>query len=70
VIRRAVILGVLVAAGAFLAYLAKLVRDEVSPTEPYAASIGLTPDQCVAVQGGLSEAQARAACERRVPKRR
>lgn len=68
--RYAAMVGLIVAATAFLIYLATLVRDEVSPTEPYAASIGLSLDQCVAVQGGASQAQARAACERRVPKRR
>ena len=69
VLNIALLVGLVVAATAFLVYLAGLARDAVSPNEPYASSIGLTRDQCAAVQGGLTPAEARAYCERPVPKR-
>ncbi|MBL7405642.1 hypothetical protein INQ30_25215, partial [Escherichia coli] len=54
---------------AFLLYLAALARAALSPDEPYAASIGLTLDQCVAAQDSLSDEEARLYCRRPVPKR-
>ena len=66
---RAVLLVVVLAAGAFLLYLAGLARDALSPNEPYAASIGLTVDQCIDAQSGLSPGDARTFCRRPVPKR-
>ena len=68
-VSRAVLLVLVLAAGAFLLYLAGLAREAMSSNEPYAASIGLTLDQCVAAQNGLSSADARAYCRRPVPKR-
>ncbi len=68
-LNRAVVAAVVLAAAAFLIYLADLAREALSPNEPYAASIGLTLDQCVAAQDGLSTAEARSYCRRPVPKR-
>lgn len=68
-LNRALMAAVVVAVAAFLLYLASLARAALSPDEPYAASIGLTLDQCVAVQDGLPDAAARAYCRRPVPKR-
>lgn len=66
---RAVVTALLLAAAAFLFYLASLAREALSPNESYAASIGLTREQCAAAQDGLAEAEARAYCARPVPKR-
>jgi hypothetical protein len=66
---RAMLAAVVLAVGAFLLYLASLAREALSPNEPYAASIGLTLDQCVAAQDGLAAEEARAYCRRPVPKR-
>jgi len=68
-LNRALVAALLVAAAAFLFYLASLARAALSPNEPYAASIGLTLDQCVTAQDGLVETEARAYCRRLVPKR-
>jgi hypothetical protein len=68
-LNRVVMAALLVAVVAFLFYLASLARAALSPNEPYAASIGLTLDQCVAAQDGLSAEDARAYCRRPVPKR-
>ncbi|MBE7200070.1 MAG: hypothetical protein INR70_20000 [Parafilimonas terrae] len=68
-VTRAALAAVLLAAAAFLLYLADLAREALSPNEPFAASIGLTLDQCVAAQDGLSSEEARIYCRRRVPKR-
>ncbi|MBE7244512.1 MAG: hypothetical protein INR63_06140 [Actinomycetospora chiangmaiensis] len=68
-LNRALVLIALLAAAAFLIYLANLVRDALSPNETYAASIGLTLDQCVSAQDGLAPEVARAYCRRPVPKR-
>ncbi|MCJ2134471.1 hypothetical protein MKK69_10470 [Methylobacterium sp. J-026] len=68
-LNRAVLAAVVLAAAAFLIYLANLAREALSPNEPYAASIGLTLDQCIAAQDGLSTAEARGYCRRPVPKR-
>ncbi|MCJ2121751.1 hypothetical protein [Methylobacterium sp. J-077] len=68
-VNRAFVAALLLAAAAFLLYLASLAREALSPNQPYAASIGLTLDQCVAAQDGLAETEARAYCRRPVPKR-
>ncbi|APT30895.1 MULTISPECIES: hypothetical protein [Methylobacterium] len=68
-LNRAVVAALIVAVAAFLLYLAALARAALSPNEPYAASIGLTLDQCVAAQDGLSAEAARLYCRRPVPKR-
>ena len=68
-LNRAILAAVLVMAVAFLFYLAGLARDALSPNEPYAASIGLSLDQCAAAQDGLTGVEARAYCARPVPKR-
>ncbi len=68
-LNRAVVAALILAAAAFLLYLAGLARGALSPNEPYAASIGLTLDQCVATQDGLSPEDARSYCRRPVPKR-
>ena len=68
-LNRAIVAAALIAVAGFLFYLANLVRDALSPNESYAASIGLTLDQCAAAQEGLAEAEARAYCVRPVPKR-
>ncbi|MGH1574073.1 hypothetical protein ACRAWG_29830 [Methylobacterium sp. P31] len=68
-LNRAAIAVLVLAAAAFLLYLANLARDALSPNEPYAASIGLTLSQCVAAQDGLSPEDARSYCRRPVPKR-
>jgi hypothetical protein len=68
-LNRAVVAALVFAAAAFLLYLANLAREALSPNEPYAASIGLTLNQCAAAQNGLSSADARAYCRRPVPKR-
>ena len=68
-LNRAVVAAVIGAAAAFLLYLAALARAALSPNEPYAASIGLTLDQCVAAQDSLSAEAARLYCLRPVPKR-
>ncbi|MCJ2143432.1 hypothetical protein [Methylobacterium sp. E-066] len=68
-LNRALVAALLLAAAAFLLYLASLAREALSPNQPYAASIGLTLDQCVAAQDGLAETEARAYCRRPVPKR-
>ena len=68
-LNRAVLVAVVLVAGAFLLYLAGLAREALSPNEPYAASIGLTRDQCVAAQTGLVVEDARTYCRRPVPKR-
>jgi hypothetical protein len=68
-LNRAVVAAVIGAAAAFLLYLAALARAALSPNEPYAASIGLTLDQCVAAQDSLSDEEARLYCRRPVPKR-
>ena len=66
---RAVLVALVLAAGAFLLYLADLARGALSPNESYAASIGLTLDQCVGALSGLSSEDARTDCRRPVPKR-
>ncbi|MBE7200932.1 hypothetical protein ACLBX9_25395 [Methylobacterium sp. A49B] len=66
---RALLAAVVFAVGAFLLYLASLAREALSPNEPYASSIGLTLDQCVAAQDGLAAEEARTYCRRPVPKR-
>jgi hypothetical protein len=68
-LNRALLVAALLAAAAFLIYLANLARDALSPNESYAASIGLTHDQCVLVQDGLAPEEAHAYCRRPVPKR-
>ncbi|WCS27294.1 hypothetical protein LOK46_10885 [Methylobacterium sp. NMS14P] len=68
-LNRAVVAALIAAVAAFLLYLAALARAALSPNEPYAASIGLTLDQCVAAQDSLSDAEARLYCRRPVPKR-
>ncbi|MDP4002832.1 hypothetical protein [Methylobacterium sp. NEAU K] len=68
-LNRVVIAALVLVIAAFLIGLAKLARDALSPNEPYAASIGLTLDQCVAAQDGFSPEEARAYCRRPVPKR-
>ncbi|MEE7503951.1 hypothetical protein [Methylobacterium mesophilicum] len=68
-LNRALVAAVIVAGAAFLLYLAALARAALSPNEPYAASIGLTLDQCAAAQDGLSAEAARLYCRRPVPKR-
>ncbi|MCJ2050053.1 hypothetical protein [Methylobacterium sp. J-070] len=68
-LNRVVLAAVVLGVAAFLLYLAALARAAFSPNEPYAASIGLTLDQCVAVQNGLSPEDARAYCRQPVPKR-
>ena len=68
-LKRAVVAALIAAAAAFLLYLAALARAALSPDEPYAASIGLTLDQCVAAQDSLSAEAARLYCRRPVPKR-
>jgi hypothetical protein len=68
-LNRALLVAALLAVAAFLIYLANLARDALSPNETYAASIGLTLDQCVSVQDGLAPEEARAYCRRPVPKR-
>ena len=68
-LNRALVVAALLVVAAFLVYLANLARDALSPNETYAASIGLTLDQCVAVQNGLSPEDARAYCRQPVPKR-
>lgn len=68
-LNRAIVAAALLAAAVFLFYLANLVRDALSPNETYAASIGLTLDQCAAAQNGLTDAEARGYCTRPVPKR-
>jgi hypothetical protein len=68
-LNRTAIAVLVLAAAAFLLYLANLARDALSPNEPYAASIGLTLGQCVAAQDGLSPEEARTYCRRPVPKR-
>ncbi|MCB4802843.1 hypothetical protein QO001_002407 [Methylobacterium brachiatum] len=68
-LNRVLVAATLIAVAAFLVYLASLARDALSPNETYAASIGLTLDQCAAAQDGLTEAEARAYCRRPVPKR-
>ena len=68
-LNRALVVAALLAAAAFLIYLANLARDALSPNETYAASIGLTLDQCVSAQDGLGSHEARAYCRRPVPKR-
>ena len=68
-VNRIVVVTVLLAVAAFLIYLADLARDALSPNESYAASIGLTLDQCVTAQDGLAPGDARSYCRRPVPKR-
>jgi hypothetical protein len=68
-LNRAVVGALILAVAAFLLYLAALAREALAPNEPYAASIGLTLDQCVAAQDGLSTEEARRYCRRPVPKR-
>ncbi len=68
-LNRALVVVALLAVAAFLIYLAGLARDALSPNETYAASIGLTLDQCVSAQDGLAPDEARAYCRRPVPKR-
>ncbi|KAA0124980.1 hypothetical protein CIW48_04390 [Methylobacterium sp. P1-11] len=68
-LNRAVVAAVIGAVAAFLLYLAALARAALSPNEPYAASIGLTLDQCVAAQDSLSAEAASLYCRRPVPKR-
>ncbi|SDN03502.1 hypothetical protein SAMN05216360_105151 [Methylobacterium phyllostachyos] len=68
-VNRIVVAAILLAASVFLIYLANLARAALSPNESYAASIGLTLDQCVAAQGGLTPGDARDYCRRPVPKR-
>ncbi|MGU3546794.1 hypothetical protein [Methylobacterium sp. A52T] len=68
-LNRVLVAALIVAVAAFLLYLAALARAALSPYEPYAASIGLTLDQCVAAQDSLSAEAARLYCRRPVPKR-
>lgn len=68
-LNRVALAALLLAVAVLLLYLASLAREALSPNESYAASIGLTLDQCVAVQEGLSTDDARAYCRRPVPKR-
>lgn len=68
-LNRALVVAALLAVAAFLIYLASLARDALSPNETYAASIGLTLDQCVSAQDGLASSEARVYCQRPVPKR-
>lgn len=68
-LNRALVALVVLAVAAFLIYLADLAREALSPNETYAASIGLTLDQCVTAQEGLAPGEARAYCRRPVPKR-
>jgi len=68
-VNRIVVAAVLFAVAVFLIYLANLARAALSPNESYAASIGLTLDQCVAAQDGLAPEDARRYCRRAVPKR-
>jgi hypothetical protein len=68
-LNRAMVAALILAVAAFLLFLAGLAREALSPNEPYAASIGLTLDQCVAAQDGLSPTDARTYCRRPVPKR-
>ncbi len=68
-LNRALVAATRLVVAAFLVYLAGLAREALSPNQTYAASIGLTLDQCVTAQDGLSDAEARAYCRRPVPKR-
>ena len=45
-LNRVLVAATLIAVAAFLVYLASLARDALSPNQTYAASIGLTLDQC------------------------
>ncbi|MCJ2056156.1 hypothetical protein MKL09_06285 [Methylobacterium sp. J-048] len=68
-LNRALVAVLLLAAAAFMVYLASLACEALSPNQTYAASIGLSLDQCVSAQDGLAETEARAYCRRPVPKR-
>lgn len=68
-LRNALLFGVIAAAALAVVYLAGLVRAAVSPNEPYAEHIGLTLDQCVVAQSGMTGTEARAYCSRPMPKR-
>ena len=65
-----IIIGIAVPVVMILWYLVSSVSKMASPNEPYADSIGLTLDQCVASnRNTLSDDEARAYCRRSVPKR-
>lgn len=68
-LRNVFLFGMIAAASLAVVYLANLVRAAVSPDEPYAEHIGLTLDQCVVAQSGMTEAEARAYCAHPMPKR-